>query len=223
MSSSSAAGGGGGTSPTPPSGPSGTGRGGRRGSGTRLGEWAALISAVAAVAGVALGFLGLPALIKSPTARPVPTETVYVTVTPSAPAAPGPGPSASGPGASTPPPPPGATTTLTLPKAYGFRLREAVPVVERVSKALDFYRDSSNSVWADNGGRIVALEPREPGTLDTCRAVTRFVEKIPIESLQTGARFCFETGKGALALVEVPKDGDAGGFVVLNVTLLGTR
>ncbi|MER5759044.1 hypothetical protein [Streptomyces sp. NPDC002082] len=183
------------------------------------------------MAGVALGFLGLPALIKSPTARPVPTETVYVTVTPSTPAAsaPGPGPGASpAPGSSpsgsstTPPQPPGATTTLTLPRDYGFRLREAAPVIERRSDALDFYRDS-RTVWADNGGRIVALEPQEPGTLDTCRAVTRFVEQIPIDSLQTGTRFCFETGKGVLALVEVPKDGSEGGFVVLKVSLLGSR
>ncbi|MDD9377604.1 hypothetical protein M8Z33_13235 [Streptomyces sp. ZAF1911] len=78
-------------------------------------------------------------------------------------------------------------------------------------------------MWADNGGRIVALEPQEPGTPATCRAVTRFVEKVRIESLQTGTRFCFETGKGAFALVEVPKDGDAAGFVVLDVTLLGSR
>ncbi|MFE4633026.1 hypothetical protein ACFRJ1_06560 [Streptomyces sp. NPDC056773] len=173
------------------------------------------------MAGVALGFLGLPALIKSPTARPVPTETVYVTVTPTAPAASGPGPSAPGPGASTSPPPDGVTT-LTLPRDYGFRLRETAPVIERRSGALDFFRDSS-TVWTANGARIVALEPQEPGTLDTCRTVTRFVEKVRIEALQTGTRFCFETGKGALALVEVPKDGDAATFVVLNVTLLGAR
>ncbi|MFE4265468.1 hypothetical protein [Streptomyces sp. NPDC056883] len=154
---------------------------------------------------------------------------MYVTVTPTAPAASAPGPGASPApgsspsGSSTPPPQaPGGATTLTLPRDYGFRLREAAPTVERRSDALDFYRDSS-TVWADNGGRIVALEPQEPGTLDTCRAITRFIVKVPIASLQTGTRFCFETGKGALALVEVPKDGSEGGFVVLKVTLLGAR
>ncbi|MER7513845.1 hypothetical protein ACIP46_16785 [Streptomyces lavendulae] len=62
------------------SGASGTDPTGRRR--IRLGELAALISAGAAVGGVALGFLGLPTVVNSPTARTV-TPTVYVTLSPS--------------------------------------------------------------------------------------------------------------------------------------------
>lgn len=230
--SSSPAAGSGGTSATPPSGPSGSGpgNGGARGSGSRLGEWAALISAFAAVAGVALGFLGLPALVKSPTARPAPTATVYVTVTPTPPAASTPGPPAAGPGA-IPSPNPSATvpsqpasggTTLALAEGYGFRLRGAAPAVERYSGALDFYRNYAG-VHVENNARIVALTAQETGTLETCKSVTRFVRSLDIDSLEAGMRFCFESGKGSLALVELPKNGDRTDSLELRITFLGTR
>ncbi|MEV6329248.1 NPCBM/NEW2 domain-containing protein [Streptomyces sp. NPDC051909] len=48
----------------------------------RLGEIAALISALAAVAGVLLGFFGLPAVINSPTARKPEPQAPVVTTTP---------------------------------------------------------------------------------------------------------------------------------------------
>ncbi|MGW4237350.1 NPCBM/NEW2 domain-containing protein [Streptomyces sp. NPDC004749] len=64
--------------------------------GRKLGDVAALISSLAAVAGVLLGFFGLPAVVDSPTAQtatPVTTATatatVTATVTAPAPSAPG--------------------------------------------------------------------------------------------------------------------------------------
>ncbi|MFD7975371.1 hypothetical protein [Streptomyces sp. NPDC059071] len=57
-------------------------------------------------------------------------------------------------------------TTITLAQEYGFRLRGASPAVERYSDALDFYRDY-DEVWAINDARIVALDPKEPGSLAT--------------------------------------------------------
>ncbi|MFB7341566.1 hypothetical protein ACFCZ6_16050 [Streptomyces hydrogenans] len=192
----------------------------------RLGEWAALISAVAAVAGVALGFLGLPALVKSPTAR---TETVYVTVTPS------PTPrvtqTSASPSASITPSPSTTPssgladggTTITLSPDYGFRLRGPAPAVERYdAETLDFYRDY-DGIWAINGSRIVALKPEEPGTLAMCRSVTRFIGGFELVGLEAGTRFCFESGKGVLALVEAPKNGNPDDFLDLKIQFLGNR
>ncbi|WP_426362589.1 hypothetical protein [Streptomyces sp. E-08] len=211
----------------PPQDPPGTSAGeasdsSRRSNG-RLGEWAALISAVAAVAGVALGFLGLPALVKSPTARP---NTVYVTVTPTptptvAATTPTPVTSSSLPAPSSSPPAVNGTA-ITLSTDYGFRLRGPAPTVERYVRTLDFYRDY-DELWAISGSRIVALKPEEPGTLATCKSVTRFVGMIDIATLEAGNRFCFESGKGGLALVEAPQNGDPDDFLELTIQFLGTR
>ncbi|MEU6930558.1 hypothetical protein AB0A05_15535 [Streptomyces sp. NPDC046374] len=91
------------------SGPSGTDSTGRRQ--IRLTELAALISAGAAVAGVALGFLGLPTVLNSPTAR-TGTQTVYVTPSPSPPGQPAAtaGSSSAAPSPSTKTPLPNAVT-----------------------------------------------------------------------------------------------------------------
>lgn len=214
--------------PAPPATPpDGASESGRRSNG-RLGEWAALISAVAAVAGVALGFLGLPALIKSPTAR---TETVYVTVTPTtAPALAVPTPSSAvSPGTSGAPSTSSSPTAfngsvLTFPPGedYGFRLRGPNPTLERYSKGLDFYRQHDD-INAMNDSRIIALKPEEPGTLTTCTSVTRFVTVLVVEELEAGMRFCFESGKGAIALVEVPENGELSDFLDLTVQYLGNR
>ncbi|MGS2590582.1 NPCBM/NEW2 domain-containing protein [Streptomyces hebeiensis] len=59
--------------------------------GRKLGDVAALISSLAAVAGVLLGFFGLPAVVDSPTAQTAPpatTATATATVTVTAPAPP---------------------------------------------------------------------------------------------------------------------------------------
>ncbi|WP_318210399.1 hypothetical protein [Streptomyces sp. SJL17-1] len=180
---------------------------------------------------MALGFLGLPALVKSPTAR---TETVYVTVTPTPTPTPtvaattpssSTSPSTSGapsPSAASSSPPAVDGTTITLSQDYGFRLRGPAPAVERYVETLDFYRDY-DELWAINGSRIVALKPEEPGTLATCKSVTRFIGGIDLETLEAGSRFCFESGKGGLALVEAPKNGDPDDFLDLTIQFLGNR
>ncbi|MFF6888684.1 hypothetical protein ACFY9F_36540 [Streptomyces sp. NPDC012421] len=113
---------------------------------------------------------------------------------------------------------------LTFPHSedYGFRLRGPNPTLERNSNELDFYRNYSE-VWATNGARIVVLKPEEPGTLATCKSVTRFVTHLLISSMEAGMRFCFESGKGALALVETPKNGDKDDFLDLMIQFLGNR
>ncbi|MFD9591220.1 hypothetical protein ACFWA9_00455 [Kitasatospora sp. NPDC059973] len=93
----------GGVPPVPPGPPPGAGGGPAPASGRRLGEIAALVSAGTALAGLLLGFLGLPAVVNSPTASTVTetvraTVTVTVTATPAGPSTPitAPAPSGSG-------------------------------------------------------------------------------------------------------------------------------
>ncbi|MER5966680.1 hypothetical protein [Streptomyces sp. NPDC002057] len=105
---------------------------------------------------------------------------------------------------------------------YGFRLRGPNPTLERSSPVLDFYRESDD-VIAQNDSRIVALKPEEPGTLATCKSVTRFITALNVDELEAGMRFCFESGKGAIALVEVPRNGERSDFLDLAVQYLGKR
>ncbi len=113
---------------------------------------------------------------------------------------------------------------LTFPPGedYGFRLRGPNPTLERYSNRLDFYRQHDD-VNAANDSRIIALKPGEPGTLATCKSVTRFISTLVVEELEAGMRFCFESGKGAIALVEVPKNGELSDFLDLTVQYLGNR
>ncbi|WP_329619337.1 hypothetical protein OG357_01455 [Streptomyces sp. NBC_01255] len=113
---------------------------------------------------------------------------------------------------------------LTFPPGedYGFRLRGPDPTLERYSKALDFYREHDD-VLADNNSRIIALKPEEPGTLATCKSVTRFITALIVDELEAGMRFCFESGKGAIALVESPNNGVLSDFLELKVQYLGQR
>ncbi|MEV6199029.1 hypothetical protein AB0M64_03535 [Streptomyces sp. NPDC051771] len=87
---------------------------------------------------------------------------------------------------------------------------------------MDFYR-RHDDINAMNDSRIIALKPEEPGTLATCTSVTRFVTALVVEELEAGMRFCFESGKGAIALVEVPKNGELSDFLALTVQHLGNR
>lgn len=84
----------------------------------RIGEVAALVSALAAVLGVVLGFLGLPVVFNSPTAKsPAPVVTVTVTAPPPAPNGPtAPSDTPSGTAApSGPAQPPAPSTPFTPP------------------------------------------------------------------------------------------------------------
>ncbi|MFE7587101.1 hypothetical protein ACFU5Y_36725 [Streptomyces gardneri] len=151
------------------------------------------------------------------TPTPSPTPTVEPT-TPSSSASP----SSSPPATSSPTPFNGTLLTFPSSEDYGFRLRGPDPTLERYSNTLDFYREHDD-VLAINDSRIIALKPEEPGTLATCRSVTRFVTALNVDELEAGMRFCFESGTGAIALVESPKNAALSDFLELTVQYLGKR
>ncbi|MFF3538622.1 serine/threonine-protein kinase [Streptomyces sp. NPDC002466] len=53
------------------------------------------------------------------------------------------------------------------------------------------------------GGSLVLLDPGQEGSLETCRAETRFTETVYLEKISTGRQLCVTTGTGHLGLVTV--------------------
>ncbi|MFF3304252.1 serine/threonine-protein kinase [Streptomyces sp. NPDC001741] len=52
-------------------------------------------------------------------------------------------------------------------------------------------------------GKLVLLDPAQSGSLETCRAETRFAESIPTEKLSMGRQVCVITGTGHMGLVTI--------------------
>ncbi|MDX3432817.1 protein kinase [Streptomyces sp. ME01-18a] len=53
------------------------------------------------------------------------------------------------------------------------------------------------------GGKLVLLDPSQQGSLEACRADTRFTENIATEKLSKGRQVCVFTGTGHIGLVTV--------------------
>lgn len=53
------------------------------------------------------------------------------------------------------------------------------------------------------GGSLVLLDPGQEGSLETCRAETRFTESVYLEKISTGRQLCVTTGTGHLGLVTI--------------------
>ncbi|MFE9726679.1 serine/threonine-protein kinase [Streptomyces sp. NPDC005794] len=52
-------------------------------------------------------------------------------------------------------------------------------------------------------GKLVLLDPSQEGSLEACRADTRFTENVPTEKLSKGRQVCVITGTGHMGLVTV--------------------
>lgn len=171
----------------------------------RLGDVAALVTALTGLGGLLLGFLGLPTLVNSPTAARITetvraTATVTMTATPSGSAVAGePGPSpqpSSTPSAA----PRGTSYKFDVPMFYGLNFSADPPVVDK--EKVELYYGGQPSIMAMNG-RFVVLRPEEEGTLQTCRTVTRYTGELKNSSLTKGTRFCHTTDQGTIALVTI--------------------
>ncbi|MFF1909621.1 NPCBM/NEW2 domain-containing protein [Kitasatospora sp. NPDC058218] len=110
-----------------------------------MGEVAALVSAITAVAGLLLGFFGLPAVVDSPTAKTVTvTETVHATATVTVTASPPPAAAVSTPGLPSPAPLPSGEvalrdlTTIGIVGNSGIQLRSATMGGKTYSNAMVF-------------------------------------------------------------------------------------
>jgi hypothetical protein len=202
--------------PAPTPDPDGARRGGAPAPTRRLGEVAALISALAAVFGVLLGFFGLPTVLRSPTAMPPtaapqPTATVTLTVTAPAPAPSGEPPGESGSAASTSPS--GAevvrTASFELAEHYGFDLEDdPLRPANRDDMDFDYYTTSGTKFRSQRGARMILLKHSEKGSYRTCSTVTRYTTEIDPYGLAKGGQICILAANGLVALVDISRTDD---------------
>ncbi|MFI1976252.1 hypothetical protein [Streptomyces wedmorensis] len=190
----------------------------------RFSDAPAWISAATGVAGLLLGFLGLPVFVHSPTAAPKTAPTV-VTTTPAA--EPTTAEVSAPPTTTTVAPPPSTTPTPTgnpsdvykihtvdLTEDYGFALDKLRPVSRDDQKEIYWYSSWLNTDTA----QFVALDRKEPGSYETCSTVTRFTDRFSVWS-NVGDRFCIIAPTGLIALAELTGGGRDAGFVRLKLTI----
>ncbi|WP_371639050.1 serine/threonine-protein kinase [Streptomyces virginiae] len=89
---------------------------------------------------------------------------------------------------------------------------------------LFFYRDTlfGDEKFGTTNGKIVLLNNSEKGSLETCRAVTRFTEKVGLDQLTDGSQVCVLSKAGHIALATY--HGRSGGknetgFITVDVTV----
>ncbi|WP_055599990.1 serine/threonine-protein kinase [Streptomyces aureus] len=79
------------------------------------------------------------------------------------------------------------------------------------------YLDAESS-----GGNMVLLDPGQAGSLDVCRAETRFTKEVYVNKLSQGRQLCVTTGTGHIGLVTVkgisPEDSPST-YMTLDVTV----
>lgn len=171
------------------------------------------------MAGLLLGFLGLPVFVHSPTAAPKTAPTVTTTpaaeTTPSAPPT-----TTTAPTPSTTPPPTAnpadvyKTQTVDLTEDYGFALDKLRPVSRDDQKEIYWY-----SSWLETDtAQFVVLDRKEPSSYETCSTVTRFTNRFSVWS-NVGDRFCIIAPTGLIALAELVDGGRDADFVRLKLTI----
>lgn len=192
----------------------------------RLGEIAALISALAAVMGVFLGFLGLPVVFNSPTARnpaaaaPTATVTTTVTATVTAPA-PEPSPSMSPGPSSTAQPGAPRTVTFDLVGQYGFDLGD-----DPVRPKEEPVQGENQVHWRSDLHRIYASDEVKfindgSDSVEKCRASTRFLTELKSSELTKGEKVCVITPDHT-GLITVQDIGESPQYFKLSVTVWRT-
>ncbi|QKW06339.1 protein kinase [Streptomyces sp. NA04227] len=91
----------------------------------------------------------------------------------------------------------------------------------------DFYYDGDSSSLSEsevgsNNGKLVLLNNSQQGSLETCRAETRYTEEISLDQLSDGSQMCVLSDAGHVAVVTYRgKSGasDPSDYVKLDLTL----
>ncbi|MFE5941332.1 hypothetical protein [Streptomyces sp. NPDC056480] len=190
----------------------------------------AWISAFTGLAGLVLGFFGLPILLNSPTANTrVPPAVAAPSTTTDAP-------TTTPPPSGTPPPTPTATPASTpsasagrpsdvfrtlsveLADDYGFDLDDDPirPVSRDADKEIYEYAGEFRS---DQGAQFVPLKRQESGTYATCSSVTRFQDAVETYGMGKGSRFCVISSTGLVALAEYVEGSREGPYITLKLTI----
>ncbi|WP_306328188.1 hypothetical protein [Streptomyces venezuelae] len=187
----------------------------------RFADAPAWISALTGVAGLLLGFLGLPVFLHSPTAAPKAAPTAASAPPVETTTASAPPPTTTPPETSRATPAPTGkasdvykTATVELTEEYGFALDNLRPV--SYVNQREIYWSSS---WLETDtAQFVVLGRQEPGSYETCSTVTRFTNRVSILS-NVGDRFCVLAPNGLIALAEITGGGRDYGFFRLQLTI----
>ncbi|MFC9387882.1 hypothetical protein [Streptomyces venezuelae] len=191
----------------------------------RFADAPAWISALTGVAGLLLGFLGLPVFLHSPTAAPkaAPTAATAPPVETTTASAPPPTTTPPETSLATPTPTPTPTgkasdvyrtATVELTEDYGFALDKLRPVSRDDQKEIYWY-----SSWLETDtAQFVVLDRKEPSSYETCSTVTRFTNRFSVWS-NVGDRFCVLAPNGLVALAELTGGGRDADFVQLKLTI----
>ncbi|WMX48612.1 hypothetical protein RGF97_32735 [Streptomyces roseicoloratus] len=87
----------------------------------------------------------------------------------------------------------------------------------------DLSYDSGSYLEAEStGGTMVLLDPGQEGTLEVCRAETRFTQKVNVDKLAPGRQMCVTTGTGHMGLVTVKAfspEGSPSTYMTLDLTV----
>ncbi|MET9854747.1 protein kinase [Streptomyces sp. NPDC006450] len=89
---------------------------------------------------------------------------------------------------------------------------------------LYYYRDSvfGNDEFGTANGKLVLLNNAEKGSLETCRSVTRFTEKISLDQLTVGSQVCVLSDAGHVAVATYRgKSGakESSQYITLDLTI----
>ena len=139
-----------------------------------------------------------------------------------------PGPTASGKGG-TPRPDPKPVTYrgINLPNDYYVRFADSpLKPIHSGDAAYeddsDFYYWSNDRYLGSSSKQVVLLNNSQKGSLATCRAETRFTERVTLGQAGPGSQFCVHTQSGHIALVTLrgrSGSADPSDYVTLDFTL----
>ncbi|WP_190123029.1 hypothetical protein [Streptomyces inusitatus] len=186
-----------------------------------------MLSALTGVAGLLFGFFGLPVVVNSPTARALaptaqPTVTVTRTIEAEPPASSPTGSagtaSSGSDGSSAGGAAPVTKTDIRMPTGYYLLLSDN-PIQLREGGNSDLSYNSG--VGLRSRGQMVKLDPGQKGTLEECRADTRYTDVIRNSALTGGTRICVQRNEHvALVTVrEAPQTRNDGKFVTFDITV----
>ncbi|MFG3528929.1 hypothetical protein ACGF8B_19565 [Streptomyces sp. NPDC047917] len=177
-----------------------------------------MLSALTGVAGLLLGFLGLPVVFNSPTARaPIPQPTVTVTATATAPQAPadnGPPPASGDPSPSTEPV---TKNGIRMPDRFNLLLSDnPIKLHEGYGGDLSYYLQTG---LTSKQGKLVRLDPGADGSRAECESDTRYTDAVDDAQLTKGSKVCV-LSNDHVALVTIraaPEERDGSYFVTFDI------
>ncbi|MEX3100106.1 serine/threonine-protein kinase [Streptomyces sp. ST1015] len=85
-----------------------------------------------------------------------------------------------------------------------------------------FFQGNDDELIGSVGRKVVVLDAKEQGTLQTCRTETRFTRELPLPQVPTGTRLCVHSSAGHIALITYRGSSpasDPSRYVTVDVTV----